>query len=86
MSTDIAALLQRKYESVASHHKSHESEYAIANGSGVSQSVVNRFVHGERGISLETAAKLRAYLKLQLRWGIYWVAGGMLPFADAVPL
>jgi len=47
--------------------KSHETEYAIAKGAGVSQSVLNRFMHGERGISLETAAKLCEYLKLQLR-------------------
>jgi plasmid maintenance system antidote protein VapI len=39
---------------------------AIAQGSGVSQSVVNRFVHGERGISLETAAKLGSYLEFDL--------------------
>jgi transcriptional regulator with XRE-family HTH domain len=44
-----------------------QTEYAIAKGSGVSQSIVNRFVSGERGISLETAAKLCAYLKLDLR-------------------
>ena len=37
---------------------SRETEYMIAKMSGVSQSVVNRFVHGERGIGLETAAKL----------------------------
>jgi transcriptional regulator with XRE-family HTH domain len=43
-----------------------ESEYAIAKASGVSQSVVNRFVSGERGISLETAAKLCAYLRVDL--------------------
>jgi transcriptional regulator with XRE-family HTH domain len=43
-----------------------ETEYAIAKGSGVSQSVVNRFVHGERSISLETAAKLCSYLNLDL--------------------
>ena len=36
---------------------------------GVSQPVLNRFVHGERGISLETAAKLCVHLKLQLRPG-----------------
>ena len=41
-----------------------QTEYAIAKGSGVSQSVVNRFVNGERGISLETAAKLCEYLAL----------------------
>jgi plasmid maintenance system antidote protein VapI len=44
-----------------------ETEYAIAKGSGVSQSVVNRFVHGQRSISLDTAAKLCAYLGLELR-------------------
>ena len=43
-----------------------ESEYAIAKASGVNQSVVNRFASGERGISLETAAKLCEYLKLDL--------------------
>lgn len=44
-----------------------QTEYAIAKGSGVSQSVVNRFVTGERGISLDTAAKLCDYLDLDLR-------------------
>jgi plasmid maintenance system antidote protein VapI len=41
--------------------------YAIAKASGVNQSVVNRFVNGERGISLDTAAKLCDYLDLDLR-------------------
>lgn len=44
-----------------------QTEYAIAKASGVNQSVVNRFVNGERGISLETAAKLCDYLDLDLR-------------------
>jgi plasmid maintenance system antidote protein VapI len=44
-----------------------ETEYAIAKGSGVSQSVVNRFGHGQRSISIDTAAKLCAYLKLDLK-------------------
>ena len=30
-----------------------QTEYAIAKGSGVSQSIVNRFVSGERGISFQ---------------------------------
>lgn len=47
--------------------QSDETEYAIAKGSGVSQSVVNRFVHGERSIGIDTAAKLCAYLKLDLK-------------------
>ena len=46
---------------------SRETEYMIAKQSGVSQSVVSRFVHGERGIGLETAAKLCADLKLNLK-------------------
>ena len=40
--------------------------YAVAKGSGVSQSVVNRFMNGSRGISFETAATLCAYLGLDL--------------------
>ena len=43
-----------------------ETEYAIAKGSGVSQSILNRFVSGERGISLESAAKLCDYLVIEL--------------------
>jgi transcriptional regulator with XRE-family HTH domain len=46
--------------------ESGETEYAIAKASVVSQSVVNRFVSGERGISLETAAKLCEYLEIEL--------------------
>lgn len=46
--------------------ESGQSQYAIAQGAGVSQSVVNRFAHEERGISLETAAKLCDYLGLDL--------------------
>lgn len=44
-----------------------ESEYAIGRATGVSQSILSRFVNGERGISLETAAKLASYLELELR-------------------
>jgi plasmid maintenance system antidote protein VapI len=43
-----------------------ETEYGVAKGSGVSQSVVNRFVNGERSISIGTAAKLCEYLRLDL--------------------
>lgn len=39
----------------------------IAKRSGVSQSVVNRFDTGERGISLDTATKLCEYLDLRTR-------------------
>jgi len=43
-----------------------QSLYAIAQGSGVAAPVVQRFVNGERGITLETAGKLAAYLGLAL--------------------
>ncbi len=42
------------------------TEYGVAKAAGVSQSVVNRFVRGERGISLETAALLCDHLRLHL--------------------
>jgi hypothetical protein len=43
-----------------------QSLYAIAQASGVAAPVIQRFVNGERGITLETAGKLAAYLGLAL--------------------
>ena len=43
-----------------------QTEYRVAKESGVAQPIVNRFLRGERGISLETAAKLCQYLRLHL--------------------
>ncbi len=43
-----------------------QSLYAISQGSGVAAPVVQRFVNGERGITLETAGRLAAYLGLAL--------------------
>jgi hypothetical protein len=43
-----------------------ETLTAIAKGSGVSQPVLQRFMSGERGITLATAGKLAAYLHLRL--------------------
>jgi hypothetical protein len=40
--------------------------YAIAQESGVSAPIIQRFVSGQRGITLETAGKLAAYLGLSL--------------------
>lgn len=47
--------------------KSDETQYAIAKATGVDQSVLSRFLHGERTISLETAARLCKHLALELR-------------------
>jgi plasmid maintenance system antidote protein VapI len=43
-----------------------ETEYRVAKESGVAQPILNRFLRGERGISLETAAKVCKYLSLHL--------------------
>ncbi|MCI0360408.1 MAG: helix-turn-helix domain-containing protein [Planctomycetaceae bacterium] len=43
-----------------------DSLYSIAQGSGVAAPVLQRFVNGERGITLDTAGKLAAYLGLSL--------------------
>jgi len=43
------------------------SIYRIAQESGVDQSTLNRFVTGERTISLETASKLARWAGLELR-------------------
>jgi hypothetical protein len=40
--------------------------YAIAQESGVSAAIIQRFLSGERGITLETAGKLASYLGLSL--------------------
>lgn len=43
-----------------------QSLHAIAKASDVAPPVLQRFVNGERGITLETAGKLAAYLGLSL--------------------
>ena len=43
-----------------------QSLYSIAQASGVAAPVIQRFVNGERGITLETAGKLAVYLGLAL--------------------
>ena len=43
-----------------------QSLYAIAQASGIAAPVLQRFVNGERGITLDTAGKLAAFLGLSL--------------------
>ena len=43
------------------------TNYALSQLSGVSQSVLNRFVSGERDITLETASKIAAAIGLELK-------------------
>jgi len=43
-----------------------QTEYRVSKESGVAQPILNRFLRGERGISLETAAKVARYLGLHL--------------------
>jgi plasmid maintenance system antidote protein VapI len=44
-----------------------KSVNSVANQSGVAQAVLQRFLSGKRGITLDTAERLCAYLKLELR-------------------
>jgi plasmid maintenance system antidote protein VapI len=46
-----------------------KSVNAIATESGVPQAVLQRFVTGKRGLTLETAEKLCVYLGLELKSG-----------------
>jgi transcriptional regulator with XRE-family HTH domain len=46
--------------------ESGESQLSIANAVAIDQGNLNRFVRGERSISIETAAKLCEYLKIDL--------------------
>ncbi len=46
--------------------RSRITRYRIAKDTGVSQSLLSRFVSGERSISLETAELLCDYFKLEL--------------------
>lgn len=60
MKTDIIDQLRKAIDD------SGESQLAIAKAAGIGQSGLNRFMNGDRGISLETAAKLCNHLKLKL--------------------
>jgi len=46
--------------------ESDESQLAIAKAVEIDQGNLNRFINGERGISLETAARFCSHLKLEL--------------------
>jgi transcriptional regulator with XRE-family HTH domain len=60
MKTDIIDQLRKAID------ESGESQLAIAKAARIGQSGLNRFMNGDRGISLETAAKLCDHLKLTL--------------------
>jgi plasmid maintenance system antidote protein VapI len=48
-------------------HQSGQTQYAIAQSVGVDQSVISRFMAGQRDVTLATAAKLAEHLGLELR-------------------
>jgi len=50
----------------AAIHATGQSLYSIAQASGVAAPVLQRFINGERGITLDTASKLATYLRLSL--------------------
>jgi hypothetical protein len=59
--TDIIGQLRAAIEACC------ESRYALSCKSGVQQSAMSRFMSGERGLSLESAARLAEVLGLELR-------------------
>ena len=46
--------------------RSGQTRYRIALATGISQAALSRFITGERGLALESADKLAAYLGLEL--------------------
>lgn len=46
---------------------SSQSQAEIAENTGISTGIISRFMRGERSINLDTAEKLAAYLRLELR-------------------
>lgn len=42
------------------------SVYAVAKGAGISEPSLHRFMHGTRGLTLETAEKLAEYFSMHL--------------------
>lgn len=47
--------------------ESGKSQYQLAQETGIDKSALSRFVSGERGLTLDTAAKLAAVLGLELK-------------------
>ncbi len=43
-----------------------ESRYQIANATGLGEAALSRFVHGERGLSLESVDRIATYLHLRI--------------------
>jgi len=43
-----------------------QTRYQIAQATGIGQAALSRFVHGERGLSLESIDKLAEYLHLEV--------------------
>jgi transcriptional regulator with XRE-family HTH domain len=43
-----------------------QSRYQIAKATGVAESVLSRFMSGERGLSIETAERIAAHLGLEV--------------------
>jgi plasmid maintenance system antidote protein VapI len=46
--------------------QSEHSRYAIHKATGIDQAVLSKFVHGERGVSLDTVDILGEYLGLEI--------------------
>lgn len=61
VSEDLATVLREAIDT------SGKTQYQLAQETGIDKSALSRFVSGERGLTLDTAAKLAAALNLELK-------------------
>ena len=61
MGEDLATVLRDAID------ESGKTQYQLAQETGIDKSALSRFVSGERGLTLETAAKLATALNLELK-------------------
>lgn len=66
MSTATPTIDTALREAIIAAGKSGRTSYQLAQASGVSASAIGRFLSGERGLSLESAAKIAESLGLVL--------------------
>ena len=52
-----------------------QTRYAICKATGIGQDVLSRFIHGERGLSMEVLDTLGEYLGLRIVTDIHVVVG-----------
>lgn len=62
----VAGMAKVLDELWAAMDASDDTRYRIAQATGIANSILSRFVNGERGLSIESAEKLADYLGLEI--------------------